>query len=80
MLELCGAEFIVVRGCRGNTGAPEQWSMFSSFMLGGCGLNDWDINSEIVRAVASDPVGPYTMVERVAGPFVSADCVCQALL
>ena len=34
-----------------------------------CGLNDWDINSEIVRAVATSPVGPYTMVERVAGPF-----------
>ncbi len=49
--------------------------MFSSFMLGECGLNDWNINSEIVRAVASDPVGPYKMVERVAGPFVSGFCV-----
>ena len=52
--------------------AGETWSMFSSFMLGGCGLNDWNINSEIVRAVASDPVGPYKMVQRIAGPFVSA--------
>ena len=43
--------------------------MFSSFMLGGCGLNDWDINSEIVRAVSDEPTGPYKMVERVAGPF-----------
>lgn len=63
-----------IHGCAGcivNTDSPGQWSMFSSFMLGDCGLNDWNINSEIVRAVASDPVGPYKMVERVAGPFVS---------
>ena len=57
--------------CGVNIDSPGQWSMFSSFMLGECGLNDWNINSEIVRAVASDPVGPYKMVERVAGPFVS---------
>ena len=53
--------------------------MFSSFMLGGCGLNDWNINSEIVRAVASDPVGPYKMVQRIAGPFVSAIFVIGSL-
>lgn len=61
-------------------GEAAQWSMFSSFMLGGCGLNDWDINSEIVRAVAASPVGPYKMVQRVAGPFAHEPNMVQGRL
>lgn len=50
-------------------GEGGTWHMFSSFILGNCGLDAWSINSEIIRAVADHPLGPYRMVERVAGPF-----------
>ena len=54
--------------------------MFSSFILGECGLDDWSVNSEIVRAVADSPLGPYTMAERVAGPFAHEPNLAQGRL
>jgi hypothetical protein len=45
------------------------YHMFSSFILGNCGLDMWSTNSEIVRATAAHPTGPYTMQEAVAPRF-----------
>ena len=60
----------IVKGATGAAGdSAARWHMFSSFILGGCGLGDWSVNSVIVRAVATNPLGPYTMQEKVAGPF-----------
>ena len=60
--------------------AEEKWHMFSSFILGECGLDDWNVNSEIVRAVSPSPLGPYTMAERVAGPFAHEPNLAQGRL
>lgn len=45
------------------------YHMFSSFITEGCGLDAWSTNSEIVRATAHTPTGPYTMQEVVAERF-----------
>ena len=60
--------------------AEEKWHMFSSFILGECGLDDWSVNSEVVRTVADSPLGPYTMAERVAGPFAHEPNLAQGRL
>ena len=57
-----------------------QYHMFSSYILGGCGLNAWGVNSVIVRAVANTPTGPYRMQERVAGPFAHEPNLVQGRL
>ena len=37
--------------------------MFASRMVRGCGLDNWATNSEVIRAVADKPEGPYTFTE-----------------
>ena len=35
------------------------YHMYASHMVGGCGLNDWTTNSEVLHAVSDTPGGPY---------------------
>jgi len=35
------------------------WHMYASHMVGGCGLDEWTTNSEVLHAVAEQPGGPY---------------------
>lgn len=37
-----------------------QWHMIVARMSLSCGLTSWKTNSEVVQAVASNPLGPYT--------------------
>ena len=52
--------------------------MFSSFILGECGPDDWNVNSE--RSGLPSPPGPATMAERVAGPFAHEPNLVQGRL
>jgi hypothetical protein len=45
------------------------WHMFAARMVGNCGLDTWQQNSEMVRAVATDPEGPYKYAETLMGVF-----------
>eukprot|EP00041_Stephanoeca_diplocostata_P015222 m.289081 g.289081 ORF g.289081 m.289081 type:complete len:221 (+) comp19967_c1_seq17:2334-2996(+) len=45
------------------------YHMFASRITENCGLNSWSTNSEIVRAVADVPVGPYAFKEVVVDRF-----------
>lgn len=36
------------------------WKMYAAMMTNSCGINSWWTNSEVVRAVALSPFGPYT--------------------
>lgn len=46
-----------------------QYHMFASQITEGCGLNAWSTNSQIIRAVSNNPIGPYTFKEVVAPRF-----------
>ena len=63
----------IVRGTGSDGG--DTWHMFSSFILGECGLNAWSINSEIVRAVADTPLGSYPLL----APCVTCSCICVSI-
>ena len=52
-----------------------KWHMFVSRMEGHCGLNAWQQNSQIIRAEASDPGGPYTNVETILPHFAHGPSV-----
>ena len=57
--------------------ARGEFHLFASRIGGGCGLNAWFTNSEIVDAVAPDPRGPYT-VRSVAIPhFAHEGSSCE---
>ena len=47
--------------------APEDglYYMWVASMVGGCPLNDWQTNSEVVLTVADAPLGPYTKLKTV---------------
>jgi len=42
-----------------------QWPyhLFASGFTNGCGLNGWTTNSEAIHAVATDPMGPFQLVD-----------------
>ena len=46
-----------------------QYSLVAAAMRGHCGIDAWAHNSEIVRAVASSPLGPYTFKETLVPIF-----------
>ena len=50
-------------------GQDGQYHMFASQITEHCGLNAWSTNSQIVRATAQSPLGPYTFREVVAERF-----------
>jgi hypothetical protein len=50
-------------------GPDGKYHLFASQFVNNCTLGGWDRGSTVVRAVASDPFGPYTYVETVLGTF-----------
>ena len=52
-------------GASGGKGNDGRYHLYVSRMGRHCGLNAWDLNSEIVRAVSDHPLGPYKVVETV---------------
>lgn len=42
--------------------------MFVSEMTAGCGLSSWGSNTQIVHAVAADPLGPFVRHDNALGP------------
>lgn len=51
------------------------WHMFLSRMAGHCGLNSWKSNSELVRATATSPLGPFVYAETVLPYFAHGPTV-----
>ena len=58
--------------------ADGTYSMFAAAMLEGCGIDAWGTNSEIVRAVADTPLGPYRLAETVVPRFAHEPNVVRA--
>ena len=52
-------------GASGIRADDGEYHLYASRMGKQCGLEAWDLNSEIVRAVADHPLGPYQVVETV---------------
>ena len=52
-------------GASGVPGPDGRYHLYASRMGRACGLEAWDFNSEIVRATAEHPLGPYTVEETV---------------
>lgn len=53
----------------------KKYHMFVSRFTNSCGLNAWQQNSEIIRAEANDPIGPYKMVETILPVFAHGPSV-----
>ena len=51
-------------------GADGTYSLFAAEMDRGCGLGDFNNNSQIIHATASHPAGPYSRRGVVRVPFV----------
>lgn len=51
------------------------WHMWAARMDSHCGIGQWEQNSMIVHATATDVLGPYTEREVVAGVFAHEPCV-----
>eukprot|EP01045_Picozoa_sp_COSAG04_P005319 COSAG04_NODE_245_length_18929_cov_6.708391_5_plen_547_part_00 len=49
--------------------AGGQYSLVAAAMRGHCGIGAWGSNSEVVRAVASSPEGPYKYKETLVPRF-----------
>lgn len=47
----------------------KKWSMFAAEMTRGCTLRHWTTNSEVVLALADDPMGPYTEAFQIIPPW-----------
>ena len=47
----------------------DPWHMFAAEMVGNCGIDYWEPNSQIVHATAKTPEGPYTKRDVVLPPF-----------
>jgi len=65
----------------GDVGLDERtgrWTMFAAEMVGGCGINSWQSNSQIVRAVADEPDGEY-VVDAVLQPAFAHEPVLARL-
>ena len=45
------------------------YHMFASRMVGGCGLDSWGSNSEVIHATSSDGEGPYSVNRTVVPHF-----------
>jgi hypothetical protein len=56
-------------GARFLQDAAGLWHAWASEMTGGCGLDSWTTNSQIVHAVAAAPGGPWARREVVAAVF-----------
>ena len=65
-------------GASGVQGEDGRYHLFASRMGSQCGLKSWDFNSEIVRATADHPLGPYHM-EEVVLPAMSHNPVIQKM-
>ena len=48
-------------------GDDNKYHMFVGTFSGGCGLNSWYRNEELVHAVADTPTGPFKKMDVVAG-------------
>ena len=51
------------------------WHMWAARMVNYCGIGQWEQNSQIVHATATDALGPYTELDTVAGVFAHEPCV-----
>jgi hypothetical protein len=50
-------------------GKDGNYHLFASQFVNNCTLHGWNPGSTIIRAVSSDPMGPYEYVETVFGTF-----------
>ena len=55
-----------------------SYHMFVNHMSESCGLDTWDTNSVIMRAVSSDPAGPYLATEVVRPAEASEPALTKA--
>ena len=53
------------------------WHMWTARMVNYCGIQQWEQNSKIVHATATDVLGPYTEQETVAPVFAHEPCVTR---
>ena len=53
------------------------WHMWAARMESHCGIGQWEQNSKIVHATASDVLGPYTERDTVAPVFAHEPCVTR---
>ena len=53
------------------------WHMWAARMASHCGIGQWEQNSKIVHATASDVLGPYTERDTVAPVFAHEPCVTR---
>ena len=51
--------------------------MWAARMVNYCGIRQWQQNSKIVHATATDVLGPYTEQETVAPVFAHEPCVTR---
>ena len=65
-------------GGSGVKGPDGRYHLFASRMGGGCGLESWKLNSEVVRATSSNPLGPYVVEETVLPAMAHNPTVVQA--
>ena len=47
----------------------KSWHLFYSQIARGCGLSAWSVNSRVVHAVSSNPLGPFVDVDVVQPAF-----------
>eukprot|EP01052_Picozoa_sp_SAG31_P029032 SAG31_NODE_2854_length_4992_cov_3.213570_1_plen_400_part_00 len=53
------------------------WHMWAARMVNYCGIGQWEQNSQIVHATATDVLGPYSEQETVAPVFAHEPCVTR---
>ena len=53
------------------------WHMWAARMENYCGIGQWEQNSKIVHATATDALGPYLEQETVADVFAHEPCVTR---
>lgn len=53
------------------------WHMWAARMVNYCGIGQWEQNSQIVHATATDVLGPYTEREVIAPVFAHEPCVTR---
>jgi hypothetical protein len=49
--------------------STQQWHGWASEMVNECGINVWNVNSQIVHIVSNDSTGPFHKVDVFARPF-----------
>lgn len=54
------------------------WHLFAAQMQGGCNLNKWGTNSAVIRAEATDALGPFEFKEVVTPVFTHNPTVRRA--